>query len=230
MLNNPKKLTYQIPLMLISAFIFAEVVAKNFHKPFFWLSEYTNNYDIYLDSLSLINSQPLSLFTSFFCLWIGVYIFASFSTKQAKLKLLTHLRYLPIISFVVFAFVTITYDTLMIQYSRYQLKNYIRNSFYGQNCEVIYEKRLLHSNYRGGCGNAAISYYSWLYSDTAIKEFDSSDPKVRLAALQASLNLFENYCEEPFVNLLKKASQDPSLEVRTLAQNYISSSNNQCLK
>ncbi|MBI4855116.1 MAG: hypothetical protein HY819_25215 [Acidobacteria bacterium] len=228
-----KKLGWQIVPVCLSAFIFAEVVNRNIYRPLFWVAEYTNSYDSYFDLLSWLDNSPIKLRAFLFCLWVSVYVLAVFLVKSLTpltSKLLLHLRYAPLMSFVFFLVTMIAYDNLMIECSKYQLRKYIRNSTYSYQYPM--EHLNLYNNYRGQCGNAAMGYYIWLYGETVIKEFDSSNPEVRLRALQTSIDLYtwEGSCEKPFITLLEKASQDTSLSVKTLVQRYIANSSSDCIK
>lgn len=225
-----KRLVWQIVPVCLSAFIFAEIVNRNIYKPLFWVAEYTSNYDNYFELLSRLNNSPISLQTFLFCLWVSSYVLATFLVKPPASKLLLHLRYAPLMSFAFFLVSVIAYDNLMIECSKYQLRKYICNSAYSYQYPI--EHLNLYNNYRGQCGNAAMGYYIWLYGETAIKEFDSVNPEVRLRALQTSINLYtwEGSCEKPFIGLLEKASQDTSLPVKTLAQSYIADSSSDCIR
>jgi hypothetical protein len=208
----------------LSAYIFAKVATTYFYRPLFWVSEYLNSYENYSEMISLSYEYPVNLWSNLFFLWIAVYIFfslSSLSKKALKPKILTYLRYFPIVSFIICIFVVLTYDNLMIWHSKAKLRNYIRNDFYGQTCDVIFSQHILYNNYRGYCGNAAEDMFYSAYGETVIEEFNSSDPKVRLAALKL-IDLFPYYCDSAYITLLNKAKNDDSLEVREIAQKYIS--------
>lgn len=229
MIKTIKRLVWHFIVVVLSAFIFAEVISRNIYKPLFWLAEYINSYDVYYELINKFDHSPVTLWTVLFYGWISSYfIFSLYVCKTSRL--LSYLRYAPIVSFIFFLANIFAYDNLMIKYSQQQLRDYIRNSSYVYQYPIT--QLNLYNNYRGGCGNAAVGYYIWLYGETAIGEFNNVNPEVRLRALQTSIDLYawEGNCEKPFISLLEKASQDNSLSVRTLAQSYIATSSSDCIK
>jgi len=155
-------------------------------------------------------------------LWIGAWMWLE--AKQLRNcaygsrpgKLLTHLRYGPLLT-LLFAAVTIfSSDALLIQYSRYQIIRYIHSDAPPDERPSLD----LHNDYRGWCGNGMTAREYWLYGETPAAEFDNSDPSVRARALQAGIDAYDwlnQPSDGPLFEMLLQAESDPDSQVRAIA-------------
>jgi len=138
---------------------------------------------------------------------------------QPTPKLLTHLRYGPVAILVFSVATIIASDLFMIQYSRWQLVNWIHSD-----APVTERPSLtLHNNDRGWCGNGRTASRYYLYGDTAAAYIDDADPAVRARALQASKYVYDwlNHPDDgPSITALKKATTDSDPTVRTIAAKF----------
>ncbi len=153
-------------------------------------------------------------------LWIATWAYLEImrhrqSTRQRP-RLLTHLRYGPI-AVVVFSLATLLcYDTMMIQYSRWQIVRYIHS-----NASPREELNLdLHNNFRGFCGNGMAAHTYALYGTTPAEYIDDPDPLVIARAVKASIYVYDwiNHSSEgPSRDVIRKAMADENPLVREIA-------------
>ena len=134
-------------------------------------------------------------------------------------RLLTHLRYGPIV-ILAFSIATIlASDLMLIQYSRWEIVRYIHSDAPANERPSL----KLHNNYRGWCGNGMTANRYDLYGDTPLAYIDASDAATRARALQASIYVYDwinQPNDGPSIDALKKASTDPDPMVRELAAQF----------
>ena len=134
-------------------------------------------------------------------------------------RLLTHLRWGPLVTLLIFMGVTLAYDTIRIHQSKRAISNYV---YYGSDNGSELQKLELHSDYRGWCGNGLFSSYYEHYVDSAREGFQSESPSVRMRALKASHYLAFQYSDERYTELIQAALSDSDPAIRTLACSYTS--------
>ena len=134
-------------------------------------------------------------------------------------RLLTHLRYGPIV-ILVFSIATIlTSDLVRIQYSRWEIVRYIHSDAPANERPSL----KLHNNYRHWCGNGMAANRYDLYGDTPVAYIDAPDAATRARALQASIYVYDWINQPnagPSIDALKKASADPDPMVREIAAQF----------
>ena len=152
-------------------------------------------------------------------LWQVLEIRNSRRTAQPTPKLLTHLRYGPIAVLVIAISAALTYDNVMIEYSRWQLVRWIQSDAPVTESPSI----SLHNNDRGWCGNGIAATRYALYGATPVAYIGDPDPATRARALQASMYVYDwiNFPDDgPSIEALKKAAVDPDPMVRQVAAQY----------
>ena len=132
-------------------------------------------------------------------------------------RILTHLRWGPLLTLLMFIAVTLSYDTIRIHQSRQDLKNYI---YYGSN-EAELPRLELHTDYRGWCGNGAFAADYANYIDTAVEGFQSESSEVRMRALKVGHDLAFQTSDERYEGMIRAALNDDDAAVRELACSYI---------
>lgn len=156
-------------------------------------------------------------------LWMTAWAFLeirSFRRPGRRIpRLLTHLRYGPIV-ILVFSIATIlASDLFLIQYSRWEIVRYIHSDAPANERPSL----KLHNNYRGWCGNGMTANRYDLYGDTAVAYIDAPDAATRARALQASMYVYDwiNQPDDgPSIDALKKALTDPDPMVREVAAQF----------
>lgn len=151
---------------------------------------------------------------------VALETFLLWRNKNPFPRLLTHLRFAPLAIMFFSIVVTIAFDAAMVQYSKYQIRDYVYGDAPPEN-----EFRLkLHNTYRGWCGNGYSANEYRLYAETAAEGFSSADPKVRARSLRISIQTYDwlNGVEKdsPFSKLIKQAAQDEDLLVRQMAEDF----------
>ena len=156
-------------------------------------------------------------------LWMASWAFLEFRSfrrsGQRVPRLLTHLRYGPIV-ILVFSIAMITaFDFMLIQYSRWEIVRYIHSD------SPVNERPSLnlYNNYRHWCGNGIAARRYHLYGDTPVAYIDAPDPATRARALQASIFVYDwinQPNDGPAIDALTKASMDPDPMVRELAAEF----------
>lgn len=134
-------------------------------------------------------------------------------------KLLTHLRYGPIVTLFFFFVAVLATNLALIQYSRWKIISYIHSDA----PVTEYASFKLHNPYRGSCGNgwSATEYY--LYGDTAASYIDDPDPAIRARSLLASIAVYDGLnqpSDGPATDALKKSLADSDPVVRGIAEKY----------
>jgi len=151
--------------------------------------------------------------------WVCLEIMAYRQSQRQRPRLLTHLRYGPIAILVLSLATLILFDMMMIQYSRWQIVNYIHSNAPPEEIPSFN----LHNNYRHWCGNGASASEYAHYGATPAAQFGDEDPAVRARALQASIYVYDwmnNPRNGPTVDVLRKALNDQDLLVRKIAAEH----------
>ncbi|MCU0237936.1 MAG: hypothetical protein MUC29_00710 [Pyrinomonadaceae bacterium] len=166
-------------------------------------------------------------FQSVFFLWLGSQLILEivnlFKKSYQINRILNILRYTPIVSyFLAFLFIVPSFDAMMIQYSKQQIRNYVLT----ESNKIEKPDLYLHNDYRGWCGNGYEPRENELYIDTAIQEFDNAEPKVRARTLlitaKISNSIFHSSEDKDFFqNMLKKACADSSEIVVKTAESFL---------
>jgi hypothetical protein len=135
-------------------------------------------------------------------------------------RALTHLRYAPLATAIFVLIIILTFDAVMVQYSKHQIRDYV----YGNTPPTEDVFLDLHNTDRGWCGNGRVANRYWLYGDTAAEGFSSSDPAVRARSLRVSLQVSyhtNGVDEGPFPHLIEQAAYDLDPLVRELATEFL---------
>jgi hypothetical protein len=151
--------------------------------------------------------------------WLVLELFARRHSVRQRSNLLTHLRYGPLAILVFSIAAIIGTDQLLIQFSRWEIVNYIYSDISPRETPSF----RLHHNSGQWCGNgmAATEYAN--YGETPAAYFDNPDPAVRARALQASIEVYDWLNHPgggPSIEVLKKALNDPDPLVREIAVKY----------
>src|SRR5688500_694004 len=143
-------------------------------------------------------------------------------------KLLTNLRYAPIVGFILSWFLILIYDAGRIEYSKQQIRNYI----FADSQSIKKPDFPLYNNYRHWCGNGAIAQENYLYFGTASEGINDENPYVRARSLLMSseVNNFFNGGDERFENFLANSCRDSDQIVREAAESYLNDRNSTCQK
>ncbi len=147
-------------------------------------------------------------FVGWLLVWLGTEVRLSL-TQKTHTRALTHLCYGPLAVSFLFLTIVLSYDNLMIQHSRWKVRQYIHSG----SAPTLRPELYLHNDYRGWCGNGFSQRLGELYDDIAVEEFKNPDPQVRAHALQASLAIFD-------LELLAKAHRDEDPVVRKIAADF----------
>lgn len=151
--------------------------------------------------------------------WITLEVITSWRKKNSLPRLLTHLRYAPVATFIFFLAVVIAYDQVMTLRSKRIIRQYVISSASPEKTASLE----LHSSYRGWCGNGYTAAIYDDYADTAAEGFESSDPAVRARSLRASLEVYDGLNgvhDGPFPQLIERARNDPDPLVRKIAAEF----------
>jgi hypothetical protein len=156
-------------------------------------------------------------------LWIAAWLFLELRSRKHSgrptPKLLTHLRYGPLAVLILSFAAIISFDMLLIQYSRWQIVGYIHSNASPQERPSF----KLHNNYRHWCGNGMAANKYELYGSTPAAYIDDPDPKTRARALQASMYVYDWINlpgDGPSMSVVRKAAGDPDPMVRELAATF----------
>jgi hypothetical protein len=147
-------------------------------------------------------------------------IIAVFSANFRFRRLLTNLRFAPLMILFISTVIVIFFDLGMIEYSKWRIRNYV---FSDSNVIVKPDFRP-HVDYRGWCGNGYSARESDLYFDVATEGITDENPKVRARAFLMTLEVrdFLNGGDRGnFEDVLRKTCRDTEFEVRNLAENYL---------
>lgn len=153
-------------------------------------------------------------------LWVGAWIFfevlARRGSPRQKPRLLTHLRYGPLAVLIFAVIIGLSYDYLLIQYSRWQIVQYIHGNASPEESPSF----RLHNDARNWCLNGLIGREYELYGETPASHYEHPGPLVRARALRASIYTYDwlNFPSDgPFWQVLQKARNDPDPMVREIA-------------
>ena len=134
-------------------------------------------------------------------------------------RLLSHLRYGPVAVLIFSIAITLSFDAVMIEHSKYVIRSYVHGR---SNPESIVDLKL-HNDYRGWCGNGYTAREYYLYAETAAEGFSSPDPAVRARSLQASVAVYDwlnGVDDGPFYPIMDKAVRDDDPLVRAIAADF----------
>lgn len=136
-------------------------------------------------------------------------------------RLLTNLRYAPIVVLFLSMFIIPAYDSGRIAYSKWQIRNYVFSY-----SDFIEEPRLyLHNDYRHWCGNGFIANESYLYFKTAAEGLNDENPHVRARALLMTERVADTFINGTdrvrFNEILQKSCLDSDSTVRRTAQEIL---------
>lgn len=155
--------------------------------------------------------------------WLAAWVILETITiwrKQISFpRLLTHLRYAPIATFIFFLVTVLAYDEAMILHSKWSIRQYM----YSNASPELTPSLELYNNHRGWCGNGYSAAIYALYADTAVEGFESSDPAIRARSLRASIEVYDwlnGVDDGPFPKLIEKADNDPDPMVRKIAADF----------
>lgn len=166
----------------------------------------------------------------FFIFWLAAYFvleFSAFFSKGFKFKrLLTNFRYAPIAAFISSIFIIAAFDLTMIEYSKWEIRNYIYSS--SQNVEKPDFK--LFNNYRHWCGNGAVAQENYLYFDTAAEGINDENPYVRSRSLlmAADVQNWLNGGDVRFDRFIEQSCQDSNQIVRKTVESLLKDSTKSC--
>ena len=152
--------------------------------------------------------------------WIVLELITVWRKKNPYPRLLTHLRYGPVIIFIFFVVTVISYDQVKILHSKWMIRQYV----YGSASPEVSPSLELHNNHRGWCGNGYPAAIYALYADVAAEGFESSDPAVRARSLRASIEVYDwlnGVDDGPFPHLTERARNDPDQLVRSIATDFL---------
>ena len=152
--------------------------------------------------------------------WIVLELITVWRKKISFPRLLTHLRYGPVVIFIFFVVTVISYDQVKILHSKWMIRQYVYGSASGEVIPFLE----LHNNHRGWCGNGYSAAIYALYADTAAEGFESSDPAVRARSLRASIGVYDwlnGANDGPFPHLIERARNDPDQLVRSIATDFL---------
>lgn len=158
-------------------------------------------------------------FTNLFLLWLTAWIsveIAAICSGGRSYRLLRHLRYGPLTTFLFFSVSVLTYDQAMIVYSKWQIRQYV----YAAGPDALPPRLKLHTDYRGWCGNGFFASIYSEYGPIAAEGFESSDPAVRARSLRASYEVYDSIngsMDGPFPDLVRRANRDLDPSVRMIA-------------
>jgi hypothetical protein len=151
--------------------------------------------------------------------WLTLEILARYRSHGPRSRLLTHLRYGPITILLLSIGAVLITDMALIQYSRWQIVNYIHSDAPPLRRPTFN----LHDDYRSFCGNGFAPHRYAVYGSTPAEYLDDPDPGVRARALHASVYLQDRWANPPnssSLDLLGIAANDPDWMVRTIAAEY----------
>ena len=227
MQNNIGKLFARILFVPFSAFFLYILLAsflKSLNNLSYNLTE--NSYEIFLRFDTLENVSWI-LFGLLSAIYLISEFAAFFNRKIALSKLLTNFRYAPI-AILIFSGVVVTfYDLGMIEYSKWQIENYI----FRESADVQEPNLILHNDYRHWCGNGAMAREKDLYFDTSIAGIGSENPQIRTRSWLMAYNVWDffNGSESPQLDMiLKKGCADSDKNVRNAAEKFLQWRNINC--
>ena len=151
--------------------------------------------------------------------WIVLELITNWGKENSFPRLLTHLRYGPVATFIFFVVAVIAYDQVTILRSKWTIRQYV----YSSASPEVSPSFELHTNYRGWCGNGYSASIYALYGDVAAEGFESSDPAVRARSLRASIEVYDSWNgvnDGPFPQLIERAYNDPHPLVRRIAAEF----------
>jgi hypothetical protein len=153
---------------------------------------------------------------------IAAYLSKNFGYK----RLLTNLRYAPIVILVFSGIVVLSYDVGMIAYSKQQVRNYI----FSDSNSIAEPDFRLHNNYRHWCGNGAIAYENYLYFDAASEGINNTNPYIRARSLLMTREVgnWLNGGDKKFDNFLANSCRDSNIIVQNVAESILSKSQSSC--
>jgi hypothetical protein len=216
---------FWIPFAAAFLFLLLSTISRSLNNILAYLTE--DSYELYL---KFETREWLILFLLALAVLIHLVLelFAHFSEKVARSRILTHLRYGPAaVTFLWIGFVPL-FDAAMIEFSRQKIRNYVYN---GSRSAGEPDLMLLHNNDRGWCGNGASATYEHLYYPTASAGLQDPDPAVRALSFLASAEVrdFLNG-SRGFRSDTAAACRDESAFVRNTVDQYLAGSNSSCGK
>ena len=164
--------------------------------------------------------------------WIITHIIfeitAYLSENFRYIRLLTNLRYAPIVILVFSGIVVLSYDVGMIAYSKQQIRNYI----FSDSNSIVEPDFRLYNNYRHWCGNGALAYENYLYFDTASEGINNTNPYVRARSLLMTREVQDsiNGGDERFDNFLANGCHDSNAIVQSVTEDILNKSESSCQK
>jgi hypothetical protein len=149
--------------------------------------------------------------------WFAAEAICLLGVKSITRRLLTHLRFGPIVILFVALTTVVAYDQFMIFRSRQLIRDYVYNS---ETVDYVPEDLRLNTNYRGWCGNGYFEAIAETYIDTAMEGFESEDPSVRLRSLKMSRRVASLSEAPQFPAMMRRALNDSDFAVREYACDY----------
>lgn len=159
------------------------------------------------------------LFFGWLISWITLELVTVWRKNNSFPRLLTHLRYAPVATFIFFMVTVLAYDQVMILQSKRMIRQYV----YGSTSPEASPYLELHSSYRGWCGNGYSASIYALYADAAAEGFEGTDPAVRARSLRVSIEVYDwlnGVSYGPFPSLIERAGKDSDPSVRKIAATF----------
>ena len=170
--------------------------------------------------LHVSDNHRITVLSAWLISWIVLELIAAWRKKNSFPRLLTHLRYAPVATFIVFVVTVLAYDGVMILHSRSTIRQYVYASA-SPEASPSFE---LHNTNRGWCGNGRPATIYALYADVAAEGFESSDPAIRARSLRASIEVYDwlnGVDDGPFPGLIERARNDPDPLVRRIVTDFL---------
>jgi hypothetical protein len=212
-----------VPVNGLFAFAFFAHLGKSLNDLIYNLTE--NNYLIFLR----FDTRDTVIFWTA-ASWIAAHLIFEtiqfLSSNFRYKKLLTNLRYAPVMILIISGFAVVSYDAGMIAYSRQQIRNYIYND-----SQLVIEPDIsLHNNYRSWCGNGFFAQENYLYFDTASEGINDENPFVRSRSLimMSEVRDWINGGDKRFDDHLANSCRDPDALVRNTAEVLLNDSDSSC--
>jgi hypothetical protein len=164
--------------------------------------------------------------------WIITHIvfeICAYVSKDFRYKrILTNLRYAPIVILLFSGIVVLCQDAGMIALSKQQIRNYI----FSDSNSIAEPDFRLHNNYSHWCGNGAIAYENYLYFDTASEGINNTNPYIRARSLLMMREVGNslNGGDKRFGNFLSKSCRDSNITVQNVAESILNKSQSTCLE
>lgn len=143
-------------------------------------------------------------------------------------RTLATLRYAPLAVFLIAATVVVLYDLAKIEYSKYEIRNYVFSASTSLQKPDIY----LHNNYYGWRSNGYTEQEKDLYFAAASEGMANENPFVRARALlmTAQIQDWQSGHDEKFETLIAGSCGDSEQVVRATAEDYLYRRNSNCQK